>query len=147
MVCNLSKVEADFILPVARDKNEREFETIERYIMPMENLPADDREVEVFARLYPRSFYSFDSNPVYSQPESEPTMQIKSRVRKLNGLEFDTKYLEEGKYWFTLQSNAVFPGQSPDSCAKTTPPVLIEILKKKYKNVPPEVTLKPTYPG
>jgi hypothetical protein len=112
----------DFIVPA----------DAERYLVPVKNLPADSAEMSVF--LQPQNLYSFGGVTV-------PTpASVNSVVKRLNGLTLDTKDMKEGKYWFTLQSNAVFPGQTGSPCAKTTPPVLIEI--KPY--IPPVYNTSPT---
>ncbi len=54
---------------------------------------------------------------------------------------FDTEGMPEGYHWVTLQGNVTFAGETP--CAKTTPPVLIEI-RKVYPT--PTSTPTPTPP-
>ena len=110
----------------------------ERYISPIKEFPADR------ASLQPQNIFSFDGATIYASPDTAPVpASVKSTVIKLNGLEFDTTGMPYGKYWFTLQTNAVFSGQTPSTCPKTPPPVMIEIVPPptvvEIPNTPPTV--------
>lgn len=105
----------DFVLPP----------NSERYLLPIrtEDLPSNSRTID--AQIVPPNLFYFNNNLIAGTIANE--LKVKSTVQKLFGMEFDTTNLTPGLYWFTLQSTAVFEGQNPEQCAKTTPPVLIKI--------------------
>lgn len=119
----------DFVLPP----------NSERYLLPIrtEDLPSNSRTID--AQIVPPNFFYFNNNLIAGTIANE--LKVKSTVQKLSGMEFDTTNLTPGLYWFTLQSTAVFEGQSPGQCAKTTPPVLIKIQKKPDPNSPPWINI------
>ena len=100
------------------------------YILPLreDELPADWNEADVWPN--PLNRYSYRGYP--PSPRTGPP--ARSTVKRLpSNMQFDTAGMKPGFYWFTLQSDAVFDRPHRQTCSKTTPPVLIEIVK----NIPP----------
>lgn len=115
----------------------------DKYLLPLP--PGDNGKPDAW--LIPYTYYYLGENMVFRvppPPEPDPRQSIKVNVRKLSGLEFDTDDLDYGFYWFTLQGTAVVnERQNPDNCTKTTPPVLIEIVRRlEYRNYQPTVSVK-----
>lgn len=112
-------------------------EKAERYILPLKDLPAaGESAVDAYTILPDREDFV---NGI------KDSFKLQSKVRKLTDLTFETKGMEPGFYWVTLQGTAVFDGQTPGQCAKTTPPVLIEISHDNLHVTiyPPETDLVP----
>lgn len=105
------------------------------YILPLreDQLPADWEEADVWPN--PLNHYSYRGYP----PSPRAGQKVRSIVKRLpSNMKFDTSGMRPGFYWFTLQSDAVFDRPYRQQCAKTTPPVLIEIVKEYIP--PPPVT-------
>lgn len=114
------------------------------YLLPLAPNELSGENGQVNAQRIPPSRYYLDDRLIDTSPDTEIlTTPIPSYYAKLSNLQLNTANLAPGLYWFTLQTDAVYNGQTPNQCAKTTPPVLIEITPPPTPtpkfNIPPTI--------